>query len=123
MSECDNGTHCQCASSATTRRLSWEHVLSVAKQRARDRRGRLARPFYPRACERKAVSWALAARTYAPGLQAFLLETYDCVSYMPLVIFVGTTDDPVADDGLELAGLASEPLRGETRCNADSVHM
>ena len=53
----------------------------------------------------------LAARTYAPGFQAFLLETYDCVSYMPLVIFVGTTDDPVADDRLELAGLASEPLR------------
>jgi hypothetical protein len=30
---------------------------------------------------------------------------------MPLVVFVGTTDDPVADDRLELAGLSSEPLR------------
>ena len=43
---------------------------------------------------------------------------------MPLVVFVGTTDDPDTDDGLELAGLASEPLRaGWTRCNADSVLM
>jgi hypothetical protein len=43
---------------------------------------------------------------------------------MPLVVFVGTTDDPDSDDGLELAGLASEPLRvGWTRCNADSLHM
>lgn len=42
---------------------------------------------------------------------SFLVETYDCVSYMPLVVFVGTTDDPVADDRLELAGLSSEPLR------------
>lgn len=30
---------------------------------------------------------------------------------MPLEVFVGTTDDPDPDDGLELAGLASEPLR------------
>lgn len=83
----------------------------MATQRARDRQGRLARPFYHRACERKAVGGGLAARTYAPDFQAFWLETYDCVSYMPLVVFVGTTDDPVADDRLELAGLSSEPLR------------
>lgn len=51
------------------------------------------------------------------------LETYDWISYMPLVVLVGSTDDPDSDDGLELAGLASEPLRGRTRCNADSVHM
>jgi hypothetical protein len=50
-------------------------------------------------------------RIHMQLISSFLLETYDCVSYMPLVIFVGTTDDPDSDDGLKLAGLASEPLR------------
>ena len=65
---------------------------------------------------------ALAARTYAVVFK-LSLETYDWISYMPLVVFVGSTDDPDSDDGLELAGLAPEPLRGWTRCNAYSVQM
>jgi len=45
------------------------------------------RGFYPRACERKAVG---GLAMYA--LVKLLLETYECVSYLLLVVVVGTED-------------------------------
>jgi hypothetical protein len=103
---------------------AWGSVLSVANNvhKIAGTTGAAFILLSSRACERKAVasSWR---RVHMQLFSSFLLDTYDWVCYMPLVVFDGTTDDPDPDDGLELVGLASESPRRQRTCNADSVHM